>query len=304
MATIPHSEKGIRTLEAINADPFDWALCPVEWSWELMEVPTDVTCSSCNGRGRIYPEGVRGSWNATPCVECKGKGTVKELREREVEVGRLVWPEGTTFPSPHRAGHRCDLCGKPIYKSNLIPMLGRTKDGAPIGLFTGSDCAGKLWDVAKAADWNLVSIETATLYRDTTRQTEEAKARAAAAKAEKAAALAAKLAAGDPLGREIDAKGKPIAGALKAQATAEMGELARHISEHTQSNMSEVHLNTTRETASGMGYKSFEFKITPKGGAKLTTYDVDSKVIWQDKAARNASEALSAAIAALKTPLG
>lgn len=84
-----------------------------------------------------------------------GTGKVKAREKRLVTVGRLIWPAGTRFTSRFsgmsgttRSFHTCDLCAKGINKSGRVPVVGRTLDGSPVGMFVGEDCAKKILGVA------------------------------------------------------------------------------------------------------------------------------------------------------------
>jgi hypothetical protein len=295
----PHSLKALDTLDAMNADPVQWGPCPVEWVWKVMPVPTKVRCDAC-------PDARRG----TPCATCRGQRTVTRLVEREVLVGRLVWPVGTCFPSRFWDGSRycCELCAKTITHSLLVPVLGATRDGYPVGMYVGSDCARKMLGVAYSQDFSLVSRENATVMRDTNRQTEAEREAAKAKKIAKQEALAALLAAGDPLGRPLTDDGRLQRDLLERQAEAGLvaAGLPGDASEYTQKNMSEVHLYVDRSYGiSGIRHNA-TFKITSKG-ASLTTWAPGAPtetVLWKDPTARNARVALDAAIASYKAHLG
>lgn len=107
---ITHSEKGLLTLTLMGCEPTGgWVLPEIEWVTVRRLVPTRV------GRGRTV------------------------LVERDVQEGRVVWPEGTTFPSRFDVGQRCGLCGKRV--RHLVPVAGHTTAGAPVGMWLGEDCA-------------------------------------------------------------------------------------------------------------------------------------------------------------------
>lgn len=90
-----------------------------------------------------------GGHSSARCPRCwrsySRRGHVYELQDREVEIGRPDWPEGTERRASLYSGYQCELCGKNgIYKSNLYPVLKRHKDGRIIGLVVGETCVKKL----------------------------------------------------------------------------------------------------------------------------------------------------------------
>lgn len=96
------------------------------------------TCQACkcsNSRARMY------GW----CT-----GTEVGMVEREVWVGKVLWPAGTLFDSRFSAGktdrHCCELCSKTL-QSWQVPVVGTDAAGVIHGFWTGTDCAKKFLGV-------------------------------------------------------------------------------------------------------------------------------------------------------------
>lgn len=155
---ISHSEKALETLRLLGCDTNGWELAPIEWVKVRKPVPTQVTCPTCHGSGQVsVPNAPRLQRDRCPTCPPRrqyptyGSGVVVRLVEREVEVGRILWPQGTLHGRSRFAGDgcHCELCGKRIQSAlSWRPMLGRTADGTPLALWTGDECARKLFGVA------------------------------------------------------------------------------------------------------------------------------------------------------------
>jgi len=171
--TNKHSDKAMKTLEAMGTTATDWKQADIRWVVEERVMMQPVTCRTCDGRGRIYvkpdleervprPEGML-SWQfqlfayenklrERRCGSCfsqkKGYSTGRVLGPKlvEVEVGYPVWPPGTRFDSrfSSRGTDRycCELCSKSL-KSYQVPVVGRGADGVAHGMWVGTDCAKK-----------------------------------------------------------------------------------------------------------------------------------------------------------------
>jgi hypothetical protein len=152
-----HSEKALTTLRLMNAKIDGWKVARIDFKLVLRKVPTKVRCPTCHGTGQV------GEWNKKErCPTCPartarwwnyGTGEITELREREVLVGIVRWPKGTLFTSRFGDGGHCALCNKAIYSAfSWCPVVGETKDGHPIGMWIGTDCAKKILSVKRDAD--------------------------------------------------------------------------------------------------------------------------------------------------------
>lgn len=71
----------------------------------------------------------------------RSTGSVVGPVEQEVLLAIPLWPAGTAFDSRFRSGCSCQLCGKTVTKSRLVPVVGVDNAGAPHGMWVGSDCA-------------------------------------------------------------------------------------------------------------------------------------------------------------------
>jgi hypothetical protein len=158
-----HSAKGLETLRQMGCDTNGWRTPEIRWEKRMLPIPTKVRCPKCAGSGQV-PDMERraaaqapgGNWRdqhaMTCCPKCParrnwpnhGIGEVTELVEREVEVGIIVWPEGTRFDS--RFGHGCELCSKTIKEA--MPVLGFDAAGQPHGMWVGLDCGRKILGLA------------------------------------------------------------------------------------------------------------------------------------------------------------
>lgn len=74
-------------------------------------------------------------------VEVKGKMV-------RMPVGEILWPAGTKhYTSRFSSGHQCEACGHAIRDPyNWCPLVATTPTG-PVSLWTGRDCARKLFAV-------------------------------------------------------------------------------------------------------------------------------------------------------------
>jgi hypothetical protein len=197
-----HSEKGMKTLEAMGTVGTDWAFVEIKWEKRMRLVPVKVPCEYCGGGYTQYTDrkelrlgtgyafkktfmvnGVavdkyynrtqiqevkkellakRGlterhycsdqelfnnGYDKVSCPECvpsrgRGKGHKVEMQMKEVMVGIPQWATGTLFDS--RFSHAdCNLCGKDMIRTNLVPITGKGADGRIHGMWVGSDCAKK-----------------------------------------------------------------------------------------------------------------------------------------------------------------
>lgn len=51
---IQHSEKGLKTLEAMNTKPENWGLTPIKFEKRIVPVMVWVKCQNCDGQGNLY----------------------------------------------------------------------------------------------------------------------------------------------------------------------------------------------------------------------------------------------------------
>jgi len=97
-------------------------------------------------QGSVYGRGCERCRNTNPRARMYGysTGKVKGIVEQLRWVGHVQWPAGTKFLSRYQGGRHCALCNKFIYASAMVPVVGsRRSDGAPLGMWVGSDCATK-----------------------------------------------------------------------------------------------------------------------------------------------------------------
>lgn len=171
--TNKHSDKAMKTLEAMGTTATDWKQADIRWVVEKRMMMRPVTCPTCDGERRIYvmpdseeevvrPEGML-SWQfqifarenkfrERRCQTCfsrkEGWSTGRVLGPKlvEVMVGYPVWPQGTRFDSRFRSAvtdrYCCELCSKSL-KSYQVPCVGRGADGVAHGMWVGMDCAKK-----------------------------------------------------------------------------------------------------------------------------------------------------------------
>ena len=165
------SPKDLRTLEYIKSDPSEWELTPVKWVKEKRMMRVKVDCEVCYGRGATYVNLESGKvakdadykninnkeWRAKntykECPVCppsrgraaghRSTGKVWVEKLVEVTVGYPQWAKGTIFDWSRFADCDCELCGKKIKKTNLVPVMGKDKDGQYHGMWVGIDCARK-----------------------------------------------------------------------------------------------------------------------------------------------------------------
>ena len=172
-----HSEKTLETLRLLDCPLTGWGHPEIEWVKMKMLVPTQTTCKTCHGGGRIYPNGRDGE----RCPKCPpkrgwsnhGTGIIMKEVEREVEVGFYKWKSNTIFGSRFdNHGDQCQLCGKAPIK-HWTAVEGTDKQGRTHVLFVGEDCGrtilgvssvGMALDVAQAKAAN--AKEQRALWRE------------------------------------------------------------------------------------------------------------------------------------------
>jgi hypothetical protein len=62
---------------------------------------------------------------------------------------KIIWPEDTVFGMSRFTAHtgHCEACGKLIPSGEFLPLLANTKEGTPMCMIVGRDCAKNLFGV-------------------------------------------------------------------------------------------------------------------------------------------------------------
>lgn len=75
-------------------------------------------------------------------------GLVRKWLLVERKVGIVQWAKGTKFDSRFSdSNDQCQLCAKVIPSQKFCPVTGKGKDGVIHGMWIGSDCASRFFEV-------------------------------------------------------------------------------------------------------------------------------------------------------------
>jgi len=174
------SDKVTATVAALGLTGKSFVMPEIEWKQEMRMVRADVTCPECDGTRHCrydadlkpivfvgnrdssdytaYRKAARDEANRSPsygsCRKCTvggySYGTIKGAVEKLVEVGRVIWPEGTKHDSRF-SWCDCNACGKNNITSNRVPMYATDDAGVPHAMWLGVDCASKFFALSREA---------------------------------------------------------------------------------------------------------------------------------------------------------
>jgi len=139
-----HSVKALQTMALLDTKPTSWKGADIQWRKEFRAVRTRVRCHVCN---RGYPDALNQCAACLESITAHGRtttrsmGTVLGVQEREVWVGKVLWPPETKFDSRFQRGSACGLCGRAITKTSRVPVVGKDFAGDVHGMWVGEDCA-------------------------------------------------------------------------------------------------------------------------------------------------------------------
>lgn len=283
MATA-HSLKALKTLELMRTNHTGWKVPPMTWVPQIQSIPVKVPCAACHGRGRSYQ--TTPPYRFSACETCNAKGFRVELRDAEVMVGKIDWPAGTQFTSRF-GGDQCGLCGKRIINPwSWQPVVGRRDDGAPLGMFVGTECATHILSM------NNQRMSVELVYNAATGRSEAAR-----------------------IWRELPKPPKPVKPAkpLISGRGRSRKELTQYVSEalaplevwsvsyYDSAATAELHLCLKNQELDTRD--TYDLRITARHGASLKTFDratLRDRPVWRDKSLTDVGAAIDAALVALR----